>query len=135
MSTAYEPASTALGAGQSPHLARCIEDCLECHQVCLATVMNCLSLGGEHATPAHITTLLDCADICQTSASFMIRQSPRHALTCTTCAEICEQCARECERFTNDFMRLCAEVCRRCASSCKEMATHSQAALAEQRSA
>jgi len=81
-------------------------------------------MGGQHAEPQHIGLLLDCAEICQTSANFMLRGSDRHMRTCAVCAEVCEQCAQDCERMGDDAqMRACAEVCRRCADSCRRMAT------------
>jgi hypothetical protein len=102
----------------------CIERCTECHRVCLETVQHCLKLGGEHAAPAHIRLLLDCADICRTSAGFMIRDSDMHGYTCAACAAICERCAQDCERFPDDEqMKRCAEICRACAESCREMAS------------
>ncbi|MCC7207889.1 MAG: four-helix bundle copper-binding protein [Anaerolineae bacterium] len=105
-------------------MAACIDDCQECYGVCLQTVVYCLNTGGKHAEQSHITMLLDCAKICQTSADFMLRSSPMHTRTCATCAEICEMCAEDCERFENDGqMAACAEICRRCAQSCREMAT------------
>jgi len=33
-------------------------------------------MGGEGAEADHIRTLLDCTEICQTSASFVLRRSP-----------------------------------------------------------
>ena len=108
--------------GVSNDMQLCIEVCQECHASCLETVMHCLSMGGPHATPAHIGLLLDCADACRLSADFMLRGSPRHARSCTLCAEMCEACAAECDRFEDEFMKACAMVCRRCAASCREMA-------------
>ena len=56
----------------SPQISRemqeCIEECLRCHGICLQTVSHCLELGGKHADPDHIGLLLDCAEICRTSA-------------------------------------------------------------------
>ena len=67
--------------------------------------------------------LLDCAEICQTSANFMLRMSDLHGLTCGVCAEVCERCAEDCERFVDDIMmQACAQACRHCAASCREMA-------------
>jgi hypothetical protein len=105
-------------------MQQCIENCTTCHQICLATVPHCLSMGGTHAAPDHIRLLLDCAQICQTSADFMIRGSVFHGQTCGVCAEICERCAEDCESLAgNDAqMRECASVCRRCAESCRQMA-------------
>ena len=106
-------------------MQRCIEECLNCHSICTQTVNHCLSMGGEHAQPTHITTLLDCAEICQTSANFMLRGSPLHARTCGVCTEACTRCAEECERLAggDQQMQACADACRRCAESCRQMAT------------
>lgn len=109
-------------------MERCIEECKSCHDVCLETVAHCLEMGGPHAEVNHIRLLLDCAEICQTSANFMIRGSEAHGYTCAACAEICERCARECDRFDDDFMKQCAEACRRCAESCRQMAQMARAA-------
>jgi hypothetical protein len=103
---------------------QCIQECLNCHSVCLATVAHCLEMGGAHASPQHIGLLLDCAEICQTSANFLLRGSALHARTCEICAEVCEQCAQNCERMGDDAqMRACAAQCHRCAESCRRMAT------------
>jgi hypothetical protein len=107
----------------SAEMQQCIDNCQECHGVCLQTVMHCLEMGGEHAQPQHIRLMLDCAEICETSANFMLRNSPLHGRTCGLCAEICVQCAEDCERFKDDeMMQQCAQVCRRCAESCERMA-------------
>lgn len=102
----------------------CIQNCLECHRVCLETVTYCLKLGNAHAEPQHIGLLLDCAEICRTSADFMIRGSELHQLTCGVCAEVCGRCATDCEQTGADdaHLKACAEVCRRCAESCRQMA-------------
>ena len=112
-----------MGEKRSSHMQRCIDDCLDCHSVCLETVNHCLQMGGKHADPRHIGLLLDCAEICQTSANFMLRDSALHGRTCGVCAEVCMRCAESCEQFRDDQqMMACAEVCRRCAESCREMA-------------
>jgi hypothetical protein len=104
-------------------MRRCIEECTTCHEVCLATVAHCLEAGGEHAEAAHVRLLLDCAQICVTSADFMLRGSELHGETCGACAVVCERCAESCERFADDeVMSACADVCRRCAESCRRMA-------------
>ncbi|WP_438023020.1 four-helix bundle copper-binding protein [Sorangium sp. So ce233] len=100
----------------------CIKACLECHQVCTEMVMHCLKQGGEHAEPSHIQTMLDCAEICQTSGHFMLRRSPLHSRTCEVCAEACERRASECERFDDERMKACADACRACAQACRNAA-------------
>jgi hypothetical protein len=104
-------------------MENCIANCMNCHRVCEQTMVHCIKKGGPHAAPEHLATLRDCAQICATSADFMIRSSPRHALTCGVCATICEQCADDCARMADDEqMRHCVDACRRCAESCHQMA-------------
>jgi hypothetical protein len=105
-------------------MEQCIQNCVDCHRTCLETVMHCLELGGAHAEIKHIRLLLDCADICQTSANFMIRNSEVYRRICGVCSDICDRCAADCERMGVDNAQLkgCAEVCRRCAESCRQMA-------------
>ena len=105
-------------------MQRCIANCSECHEICLATVVHCLNRGGEHASAEHIQTLLDCAQACSASRDFMLRGSPLHHSFCGACADACERCAEACERMggDDDVMKACAEACRRCAESCRAMA-------------
>jgi hypothetical protein len=106
-------------------LRHCTDLCIDCHRSCLQNVPHCLAKGGAHAQPAHVRLMLDCADICQTSADFMIRESDLHAFTCAACAEVCHRCAEDCLRLGDDpHMAACAEVCRRCAQACREMAAN-----------
>ena len=108
-------------------LQECVENCTHCSTTCRDTVSHCLMLGGDHAQPVHLWLLLDCAEICQTSAHFMMHNSPLHPSTCQACAEVCEQCAEDCERIPDDqMMEACAEDCRRCAESCSKMAEQQQ---------
>jgi hypothetical protein len=102
-------------------LAECIETCLKCQTVCLEELtQHCLEAGGEHTEPKHVKTLINCADICHTSARFMMTDSPFHPLTCGLCAEVCEECAQSCEQMGD--MDRCVEACRECAESCRRMA-------------
>jgi len=107
----------------SAEMRRCIENCSDCHNVCVETIAHCLELGGKHAEAAHIRLLMDCAEICLTSANYMLRGSELHVRTCAVCAEVCERCAESCEALGDDpLMKQCAEICRRCAESCRQMA-------------
>ena len=104
-------------------LQNCIVLCGECHEVCLRTVTHCLDKGGRHAAPGHIRLLLDCAEICRTSADFMLRGSDLYSVTCGACAEVCDRCTEDCRRLADDdAMRHCAEICERCAELCHQMA-------------
>jgi len=109
-------------AAMSREMQQCISDCHECASVCAEAIRHCLELGGEHAAPDHIAALLDCAEICVTTANYMSRGSAMSARICELCAEACERCAEACERFDDEVMRRCAEICRRTAESCRRMA-------------
>jgi hypothetical protein len=105
-------------------MEECIKNCQECHACCASLIPHCLHKGGEHASKDHIGLLQDCAHICATALSFMLRESPRHTLTCGACAAICNQCAEDCERMpgADERMLACADMCRRCGESCARMA-------------
>jgi hypothetical protein len=105
------------------HMRGCIQNCSACHRVCLKSAAYCRKMGGKHADPAHLRILRDCAEICQTSASFMRRGSAFHARTCGLCADICQRCEQSCRQFPNDAqMKACAAACHQCTSSCQMMA-------------
>lgn len=105
-------------------MQECIDRCRSCEETSVESVPHCLERGGQHAAPDHINLLLACAEICSTSARFMLLGSRHHARTCEVCAEVCEACAKDCESFgDDDVMQQGAEACRRCAESCRQMAT------------
>lgn len=107
----------------SKDMQNCIQNALDCSNICLQTVNHCLGLGGEHAEVSHIRLLLDCAEICQTSANFMNRHSDHHADTCRICADVCHACAESCRALGDEDMSRCADACDRCAASCEAMAS------------
>ena len=110
-------------AGHSAMMDDCVAECEKANRACLEASRYCLERSGAHVASAHLRLLLDCAEICQTSANFMLRGSAVHATVCGTCAEICERCAESCETFSGDSkMAACADTCRKCAKSCREMA-------------
>ena len=99
----------------------CIDACNRCHQTCLHEAMtHCLESGGKHVSPEHMRLMLNCAEICQTSANFMLSNSALSSRLCGVCAEACEACARSCEQVGD--MEECIKVCRECAESCRQMA-------------
>ena len=102
-------------------MQQCIQECLSCHSTCLQEAMNhCLEMGGKHIEPNHFRLMINCAEICQTSANFMLSGSDLHKLTCGVCAQVCEACAQSCEQVGE--MDECVQACRRCAQSCQQMA-------------
>ena len=100
----------------------CIEACLQSHVVCTMAAQYCLARGGEMASVQHVGLLIDCAQICQTAADFMVRGSPHHSATCRACAEVCRATAEACRAAEgDDDMAHCADVCETCADACDRM--------------
>jgi hypothetical protein len=105
----------------SATMRRCIEQCSNCHQVCLQEAsLHCLEAGGQHVAPEHFRLMLACAEMCRTSAAIMSIGVPQHGYVCSACAAICNACADSCDAI--DGMEGCASTCRDCARSCSAMA-------------
>ncbi len=105
----------------SKDMQHCIENCQACASTCLAMATNhCLKEGGMHVEQIHFRTMLDCAEICQTAANFMLRNSSLHTDVCRVCAAVCAECARSCEQVGD--MDECVKACQNCAESCRKMA-------------
>ena len=100
-------------------LEACVANCTICHQVCLDTVARA---HPDPLPPTVLRLLIDCAQICQTSAGFLSRRSPFFSLACAVSAEICAECATVCEGLDGESMEACVDICRRCAESCRQMA-------------
>ena len=102
----------------------CMKLCGECGGMCLQCSFHCLHMGGQHASPEHQCLMHDCADICNTVACFMARNSQHAPHLCAECAEICNQCAAACDKLANGdpMMKQCADLCRKCAQACEKMA-------------
>jgi hypothetical protein len=121
-------ASGKVSASEGHHtreeMRQCIQLCQDCHALCIQMIGHCLVLGGRHAAPEHIRLLMDCAQICTTTADYMARGSSFHDRTCSLCSEICRRCAESCEQLqgNDQLIKQCAEMCRRCAESCERMA-------------
>lgn len=108
---------------RAKEMEQCIEDCMDCHSICMETTIYCMEKGGKYADPKLMRMLRDCSEMCQTTANFMLRGSPMCSRMCSMCAEICMECADMCGQFKGDkMMTSCADVCRRCAKSCEMMA-------------
>jgi hypothetical protein len=59
--------------------------------------------------PDHFRPMMACAEICRTSAQFMLVNTPHHKHTCAECAEVCEECARDCEHLGD--IQECVDAC------------------------
>ncbi|WP_437656805.1 four-helix bundle copper-binding protein [Sorangium sp. So ce1182] len=93
-----------------------------CQSVCVQSIQHCLEMGGSHVEPSHMQLLQDCAEICETTATMLLRSSLQHNQVTAACATICELCAQSCDRFAGDpQMKACADECRHCAAACQQL--------------
>jgi hypothetical protein len=108
-------------AKNTSEMDQCIRNCLSSFQACEETLTECLS-GKKHEDSKHLILLKSCAEICHTSAKFMMMQSEFHFDTCGICAKVCTACADSCEELNDPAMNDCIKACRKCAESCGQMA-------------
>jgi hypothetical protein len=102
-------------------MTQCIARCIECYRICVETSMqHCLEEGGDHVEPEHFRLMVNCADICRTTADFLLSQSEFHPRLCALCADVCEACAMSCRDIGG--MDDCVQACERCATSCAALA-------------
>src|SRR5438270_10296803 len=67
----------------NPVVQRAIDDCKECHAICVQTIQYSVQQGGPYVAPDYLRLLEDCAQLCQLSEDFMLRDSPISATICT----------------------------------------------------
>lgn len=106
--------------GQRSDLDQCIENCLDCYRQCELALTNSYKQELERESD-HLILLSSCAEICRTSAKFMLLESPFHGETCSVCSNVCLACADSCEELDDDSLKSCILACRKCAESCAEM--------------
>jgi hypothetical protein len=104
----------------STKMDQCIQNCLNCFRVCEQTLAEALYGNSQNFSQALIL-IKSCAEICHTSAKFMMMNSAFHVDTCAVCAKVCIECADTCESLGDENLRECIEACRKCAQSCSEM--------------
>jgi hypothetical protein len=104
-------------------IEQCIRDCLACYEECMSCISYCLSQGGEHVEQKHLTLMMECAQMCNTSATLMLIKGQISHEHCELCAKVCEACAESCQNLGADdsMMQDCADMCRKCAESCTNM--------------
>jgi hypothetical protein len=108
---------------RSQELTRGIQFVQDCHRICVETYEYSLRAEGHHVSADHSRILSDCAEICATALTFMLRASRFYPKVSGVCAEVCEACAALCERAIGDQqMQACATVCRTCAQACRQVA-------------
>ncbi len=106
------------------NMDQCLRDCIACYQECMGCIPHCLAQGGEHTEQKHLTLMMECAQVCNVSATLMQLGGKFAYEHCQLCAKICEACEESCRSVdpNDSMMQRCADQCRRCADSCRSMA-------------
>ena len=108
-------------------LATTIDALNDCAQACTADVDDDLSERNVTELIKCIRLCLDCADVCTATVRVTSRQTEFDPNVATSllqaCATICRSCGDECERHAqmHEHCRVCAEACRRCEKACREL--------------
>jgi hypothetical protein len=108
-------------------LAATIDALNECFQACTADADDDLGEQHVPELVKCIRLCLDCADVCAATISVTSRQTEydpnvtRPLLE--ACATACKICGDECEQHAqmHEHCRVCAEACRRCEQACREL--------------
>jgi len=108
-------------------LAATIDALNDCAQACTADVDADLGEQDVSEMVKCIRLCLDCADICAATVAHTSRLTEYDSritkLLLEACAATCKSCGDECERHAkmHEHCRVCAEACRRCERACREL--------------
>ena len=108
-------------------LAGTVDALSDCAQACTADVAADLSEHNVTEMVRCIRLCLDCADICTATLGVLSRQAEYDASVTRplleACAAICRSCGDECERHArmHEHCRICGEACRRCEQACRDL--------------
>jgi len=108
-------------------LATAIDALSDCAQACIADTEADLSEQNLAEMVKCIRLCLDCTDVCTATMGIVSRQTEYDANVARpllqACVAICKSCGDECERHAPHYAhcRVCAEACRRCEHACREL--------------
>ena len=108
-------------------LAAAIDALSDCTQACHADNAADLSEQNVTEMVRCIRLCLDCVDVCTATVGVLSRQAEYDAgLTrplLEACVAICKSCGDECERHArmHEHCRVCGDACRRCERACREL--------------
>lgn len=98
-------------------------DLADCYGICMDTLNYALEKGFDYANSRVLKLLLDCADICQVTSTFMFPNSNPARRVAEICSLVSDNCADVCDEFKDDAQfQLCSKICRRAANSTRVVA-------------
>jgi len=116
------PGTLSADAGM---LAAAIDALSDCAQACIADADADLREQDLAEMVTCIRLCLDCTDVCTATLGVVSRQTASDAAVTgpllEACIGICKSCGDECERHArhHPHCRVCAEACRRCEQACR----------------
>jgi uncharacterized protein DUF326 len=108
-------------------LAAAIDALSDCVQACTADVDADLSESDLADMVKCIRLCLNCADVCEATLGVVSRPAQWDANVgrplLESCVAICKSCGDECERHAHAHVhcRLCAAACRQCEQACRRL--------------
>jgi hypothetical protein len=108
-------------------LAAAIDALSDCAQACIADTEADLSEQNLAEMVKCIRLCLDCTDVCTATMGIVSRQAEYDANVTRpllqACVAICKSCGDECERHAPHYAhcRICAEACQRCEHACRDL--------------
>ena len=108
-------------------LAATIDALIDCTQACEADADADLSEQNVAELVKCIRLCLECTDVCGATVGVVSRQAEYDVNVAKplleACVATCNSCGDECERHArmHEHCRVCAEACRRCERACREL--------------
>ena len=101
-----------------PETKTCVAALQACHATCLQfATFDCMQGNYPRVGPNQFRLMLDCAELCQTAANFLIRDSDHYLRVCREALVICEDLASDCRKFPG--MEAILAACDECVSACR----------------
>jgi uncharacterized protein DUF326 len=106
-------------------LAATIDALSDCIQACATDADADLSEQNVAELVKCIRLCLECTDVCGATVGVVSRQYDANVARplLEACVATCKNCGDECERHArmHEHCRVCAEACRRCERACREL--------------
>ena len=110
-------------------LAGAIDALNDCAQACAADTDADLGEPNVAELVKCIRLCVNCTDVCSATVAVVSRSAEHEADVTRplleACVAICKRCGDECEHHArlHEHCRVCAEACRRCEQACRQLLT------------
>jgi hypothetical protein len=94
--------------------------CNQCANNCYSCFQSCLDEFHCEKKKKCLKILMDCALICEMTATLLSLNSQFIIEQISVCEKVCLACATECENFFEEYCLECQNVCRECYRECEK---------------